>query len=53
MGYIINDKMSITAASRKANIYPRTTGRHYRQYLKDHNMKVPAKEWLDATHKIK
>jgi hypothetical protein len=43
MGYIISDKMSITAASRKANIGHSTTGIRYRHYLKDDNMKVPVK----------
>jgi hypothetical protein len=41
MGYIISDKMSVSAASRKANVCHTTTGIHYRQYLKDNNMKVP------------
>jgi hypothetical protein len=46
MGYIINDKMTISAASRKANVCHSTTGIHYRQYLIDNNMKVPVKKTL-------
>jgi hypothetical protein len=41
MGYIINDRMSIRAASIKANVCHSTTGKRYRQYLVDNNMKVP------------
>jgi transposase len=41
MGYIISDKISISAASRKANVCHSTTGIHYRQYLKDNNMNIP------------
>jgi transposase len=40
-GYIVDDRMTIAAASRKANVTPYIARRHYRQYLKDNNMKVP------------
>jgi transposase len=39
--YIVDDKMSIAAASRKANVYAMSAGRHYRQYLIDNNMEIP------------
>jgi hypothetical protein len=41
IGYIVDDKMSINAASRKANVCNSSTRNYYRQYLKIHNMKVP------------
>jgi hypothetical protein len=44
IGYIVDDKMSIAAASRKANVCHTTTGRHYRQHLIDNNMEVPVEE---------
>jgi hypothetical protein len=43
ISYIVDDKMSIAAASRKANMPPDAARRHYRQYLKDNGMKVPVK----------
>jgi transposase len=41
IGYIIDDKMTIATASRKANICAMSAGRHYRQYLIDNNIKFP------------
>jgi transposase len=41
ISYITNDKMSIDAASRKANIPPSTARGCYRQYVKDNNIKLP------------
>jgi hypothetical protein len=41
ISYIVNDKMTIAAASRKANISPDSAGKYYRQYLIDNNMKIP------------
>jgi transposase len=43
ISYIIDDKMSIAAASRKADFNPESAARYYRQYLIDNNMKVPVK----------
>jgi hypothetical protein len=44
IGYIIDDKMSINAASRKTNISPDAGRRHYRQYLKDNDTMVPVQK---------
>jgi transposase len=41
IGYIVDDKMSIPAASRKANVIQDTVRKNYRQYLIDNNMEVP------------
>jgi hypothetical protein len=41
ISYIVDDKMSINAASRKANIGHSAVSRHYQQYLKDNNMEIP------------
>jgi hypothetical protein len=41
IGYIADDKMSKIAASRKANMHPSATERHYRRYVKDNNIKLP------------
>jgi hypothetical protein len=41
IGYIVDDNMSVRAASKKVNITPYIAGRHYRQYLNDNNMVVP------------
>jgi hypothetical protein len=38
--YIVNDKMTITAASRKAKMSRNTATRHHRQYLIDNNMEI-------------
>jgi predicted transcriptional regulator len=38
--YIVDDKMSISAASRKANICRDTARNHYHQYLKDNNIEL-------------
>jgi hypothetical protein len=43
LGYIIDDKMTLQAASRKVNINLTTAGRYYRQYLKDSNIEHPVK----------
>jgi transposase-like protein len=43
IGYIVDDKMTIAAASRKANVCNTSTRKYYRQYLKD-NIKVPVKK---------
>jgi molybdenum-dependent DNA-binding transcriptional regulator ModE len=44
ISYIGDDKMSITAASRKANISLDSARKYYRQYLKDNNMEIPVKK---------
>jgi transposase len=44
ISYIVDDKMSIFAASIKANICNNSAGKYYRQYLKDNNIKVPVKK---------
>jgi hypothetical protein len=41
--YMVVDKMTITAASKKANIDRCTGGKRYRQYLRDHHLDVPQK----------
>jgi transposase len=41
IGYIVDNNMSIRAASRKANMKYSTGHYYYRQYLKDHNLDVP------------
>jgi hypothetical protein len=41
--YVINDKMPIRAASRKADICYETTEKHYLRYLKDNNLNPPTK----------
>jgi transposase len=41
IGYIVDDKMSINAASRKANVCNHSTRNYYRQYLKDNRMEMP------------
>jgi transposase len=43
ISYIVDDKMSMRAASRKADFNPESATRYYRQYLNDNNMKVPVK----------
>jgi hypothetical protein len=40
--YIADDKMSIVAASRKINMSRQAARRHYRQYLIDNNLEIPA-----------
>jgi hypothetical protein len=44
ISYIVDDKMTVTAASRNLNICRNTAGRHFRQYLKDNNMEIPVYE---------
>jgi hypothetical protein len=41
ISYIIDDKMTIAAASRKANICEHSAEKYYRQYLIDNNMEMP------------
>jgi transposase-like protein len=43
ISYIVDDRMTIAAASRKADINPASAAKYYRQYLNDNNMKVPVK----------
>jgi transposase len=43
ISYIVDDKMNVRAASRKANMEQSTAAKYYRQYLKDNNMKIPVK----------
>jgi hypothetical protein len=38
---IVNDKMTVTAASRKSNMCGNSAGIYYRKYLKDNNMEIP------------
>jgi molybdenum-dependent DNA-binding transcriptional regulator ModE len=40
IGYIVDDKMSIAAASRKVNVDHQSARRHYRQYLKGNSMEI-------------
>jgi hypothetical protein len=42
IGYIVDDKMTIKAASRKANFNEGSARKYYRQYLNDNNMEIPA-----------
>jgi transposase len=53
IGYIIDDKMTIAAASRKANICARSTGRYYRQYVKDNNITFPVPRKVTTQDEIK
>jgi hypothetical protein len=53
IGYIIDDKMSIAAASRKANFCNFSARKYYRQYLKDNNMGMPVSKRVNNTHKMK
>jgi transposase len=41
ISYIVHDKMSIVAASRKTNFCPWSAGKYYRQYLIDNSMDIP------------
>jgi response regulator of citrate/malate metabolism len=41
ISYIVDDKMTIAAASRKANFCDNTAGKYYRQYLIANNMEIP------------
>jgi hypothetical protein len=41
ISYIVDDKMSIAAASRKANFCDNSARRQYRQYLIANNMEIP------------
>jgi hypothetical protein len=41
IGYIVDDKMSILAASKKANMSNKTGRKYYHQYLKDRNIDGP------------
>jgi hypothetical protein len=43
IGYIVDDKMSIKAASKKANMSEWTGKKYYRQYLRDHRLYIPRK----------
>jgi transposase len=43
IGYVVHDKMSITAASKKANMSNETGRKYYHQYLKDRNIDGPMK----------
>jgi hypothetical protein len=45
IGYIVDDKMSIAAASRKANFKEDSVRKYYRQYLKDNNMEIPVSKY--------
>jgi transposase len=38
IGYIVDDKMTLTAASKKVNMSLDTSRKYYRQYLKEHNL---------------
>jgi hypothetical protein len=42
IGYIINDKMNITAASKKAKMSQGTAQRYYHRYFKEQNPDIPA-----------
>jgi transposase len=53
IGYIIDDKMSIAAASRKANIGHNAARRYYRQYVKDNNITFPVPRKVLTQDEIK
>jgi hypothetical protein len=38
ISYIVDDKMLIRTASRKANVHENSAGKYYRQYLKDNTI---------------
>jgi hypothetical protein len=54
IGYIVDDNMSVRAASKKANITPYIAGIHYRQYLNGNNTEVLVGKYSKryAQHKI-
>jgi hypothetical protein len=41
IGYIVDNKMSITVASKKAHMNRHSSARYYLQYLNDNNIKLP------------
>jgi transposase len=41
IGYIVHDKMTLTAASEKVNMTEFTGRKYYRQYLKEHSLDMP------------
>jgi transposase len=41
IGYIVDENMSIKAASKKANMSVETGRKYYWQYLKEHSLDVP------------
>jgi transposase len=41
IGYIVSDKMSIMAASKKANMCESSGKKYYKQYLTKHNLGIP------------
>jgi response regulator of citrate/malate metabolism len=45
VGYIIDDKMTVKAASEKANMVESTGSKYYRRYLMDHNLDLRPKEF--------
>jgi transposase-like protein len=45
ISYIVDDKISIAAASRKADFNPESAAKYYRQYLNDNNMKRTTKHY--------
>jgi hypothetical protein len=46
IGYLVDDKMTLVAASKKANIHSKTARKYYRQYLRDNNLDVPVQRCL-------
>jgi hypothetical protein len=51
--YIVDDKMSITEASKKANMDHNTGHKYYRKYLKDHHLDVPIRNIITQEQKSK
>jgi Asp-tRNA(Asn)/Glu-tRNA(Gln) amidotransferase B subunit len=51
IGYIVDDKMSILAASKKANMSNKTGRKYYHQYLKDRNIYYPSQKVITQEQK--
>jgi hypothetical protein len=41
VGNIVDNKMTLRAASKKANVYEQTGRKYYREYLKDRRLDIP------------
>jgi transposase len=44
MGYLVDDKMSLSAASKKAKVSLHTTRRYYNRYLQDPTHRIPSEK---------
>jgi transposase-like protein len=51
IGYIVDDKMTIRAASKKVNVNKATGRKYYHQYLKDNNIDGPIQRYITEEQK--